>query len=154
MIEAALRDKVLPGDFRFPMKDARLALARLCALDGRHDEASQWFAKARVTLDAQGARPLRAIVDFDEALMHRRAGRRDAARPLLDAAVDQFARLGMTGWLRRVERGRRRDARRPPPPRSCPSSGRQDRTAAHPALLEVGDRVADHIERVEDACAR
>jgi hypothetical protein len=34
--------------------------------------------------------------------MHQRAARPDAARPLLDAAVDQFARLGMTGWLRRV----------------------------------------------------
>ena len=103
VIEAALRDNALPPDFRFPMKDARLALARLCALDGRSDEASHWFAEARVTLDAQSARPLRAIVDFDEALMHRRAGRPDAARPLLEAAVDQFARLGMTGWLRRVE---------------------------------------------------
>jgi hypothetical protein len=102
VIEAALRDKVLPGDFRFPMMDVRQALGRLCALDGRHDEASQWFAKARTVLDAQGARPLRAIVDFDEALMHRRAGRRGAARPLLDAAADQFARLGMTGWLRRA----------------------------------------------------
>ena len=60
MIEAALRDKVLPGDFRFPMMDARLALARLCALDGRHDEASQWFAKARTVLDAQGAAAARS----------------------------------------------------------------------------------------------
>ena len=85
------------------MMDARLALARLCTVDGRHDEASRWFAEARVTLDAQGARPLRAIVDFDEALMHRRAGRPDATRPLLEAAVDQFARLGMTGWLRRAK---------------------------------------------------
>ena len=103
VIEAALRDNVLPPDFRFPMKDARLALARLCALDGRHEEAGRWFAEARVTLDAQGARPLRAIVDFDEALMHQRAGRPDQARPLLEAAVAQYARLGMTGWLRRVE---------------------------------------------------
>jgi hypothetical protein len=55
-----------------------------------------------VTLDAQGARPLRAIVDFEEAPMHRRAGRPEAGRPLLDAATDQFARLGMTGWLRRA----------------------------------------------------
>jgi hypothetical protein len=102
LIEAALRDKELPADFRFPMVDARLALARLCALDGRDAEASRWFAKARVVLDAQGARPLRAIVDFDEALMHRRAGRPDDARPLLDAAVDQFQRLGMAGWLRRA----------------------------------------------------
>ena len=101
-IETALRDKALPADFRFPMMDARLALARLCALDGRHEEASRWFAEARMVLDAQGARPLRAIVDFDEALMHWRAGGPDAARPLLGAAVDQFARLGMTGWLRRA----------------------------------------------------
>jgi DNA-binding SARP family transcriptional activator len=103
VIEAALRDKALPPDFRFPMMDARLALARLCALDGRHGEASRWFADARVTLDAQGARPLRAIVDFDEALMHQRAGRPDQARPLLEAAAEQFVRLGMTGWLRRAE---------------------------------------------------
>ena len=103
VIEAALRDKALPPDFRFPMMDARLALARLCALDGRRDEAKHWFAEARAVVDAQGARPLRAIVDFDEALMHRRAGQPDAARPLLEAAVDQFTRLGMTGWLRRVE---------------------------------------------------
>jgi class 3 adenylate cyclase len=102
VIEAALRDKALPADFRFPMMDGRLALARLCALDGRDEEAGRWFAKARTVLDAQGARPLRAIVDFDEALMHRRTGQSDAARPLLDAAVDQFARLGMTGWLRRA----------------------------------------------------
>ena len=106
VIEAALRDKALPADFRFPMVDARLALARLCALDGRHGEASRWFAEARATLEVQGARPLRAIVDFDEALMHRRAGRFDTARPLLDAAVDQFTRLGMTGWLRRANAAR------------------------------------------------
>jgi DNA-binding SARP family transcriptional activator len=102
VIEAALRDKALPADFRWPMADARLSLARLCALDGRDQEAEHWFAQARMILDAQGARPLRAIVDFDEALLHRRAGRRDAARPLLDAAVGEFARLGMTGWLRRA----------------------------------------------------
>jgi DNA-binding SARP family transcriptional activator len=102
VVEAALRDNVLPADYRFPMVDARLALARLCAVDGRPDEASQWFAKARTVLDAQGARTLRAIVDFDEALMHTRAGRPDAARPLLDAAVAQFTSLGMSGWLRRA----------------------------------------------------
>ena len=74
VVERALRDKALPADFRFPMTDARLALARLCALDGRTDEARQWFDAARVVLDAQGARPLRAVVDHDEALMHLRAG--------------------------------------------------------------------------------
>jgi class 3 adenylate cyclase len=102
VIETALRDKALAADFRWPMADARLSLARLCALDGRDGEAKHWFAEARSTLDAQGARPLRAIVDFDEALMHERAGRRNAAQPLLDAALGQFARLQMPGWLRRA----------------------------------------------------
>jgi tetratricopeptide (TPR) repeat protein len=111
VVEAALRDKALPADFRFPMMDARLALARLCALDGRHEEAGRWFAEARTVLDAQGARPLRAIVDFDEALMHQWAGRPDAARPLLEAAVDQFTRLGMTGWLRRATAAKPRSDR-------------------------------------------
>jgi hypothetical protein len=111
VVEAALRDKALPADFRFPMMDARLALARLCVLDGRHEEAGRWFAEARTDLDAQGAWPLRAIVDVDEALMHQRAGRPDAARPLLGAAVDQFTRLGMTGWLRRATAAKPRSDR-------------------------------------------
>lgn len=54
----------------------------------------------------QGAPPLLAIADYDEALMlARRGGPRDAdrARPLLSAAVRQFGQLGMTGWTRRAE---------------------------------------------------
>ena len=39
-VETALRLKALPADFRFPMMDLRLSLARLCALDGRLDEAA------------------------------------------------------------------------------------------------------------------
>ncbi len=106
IIERGLREKVLPSDFRYPMMDARLALGRLCALQGRHEEAIAWFAKARAVLDEQGARPLRAIVDFDEALMDaRRAtrGDRERAAALLDVALEQFRAIGMTGWIRRAE---------------------------------------------------
>jgi heme-degrading monooxygenase HmoA len=103
VVESALRDKALPADFRFPMTDARLALARLCALDARHEEAHQWFVEARDVLDHQGARPLRAVVDHDEALMHLRAGSRGAADPFAEAAGAAFERLGMTGWARRLE---------------------------------------------------
>ena len=103
-VETALRLKALPADFRFPMMDMRLSLARLCALDGRLDEADHWFAQARLVLEEQGARPLRAIADFDQALMHTRAGRPRQARPCLDAAAAQFQRIGMTGWLRRAEK--------------------------------------------------
>jgi len=102
-VETALRLKALPADFRFPMMDLRLSLARLCALDGRLDEADHWFAQARLVLDEQGARPLRAIADFDQALMRIRAGQPGQARPALDAAAGQFRQIGMTGWLRRAE---------------------------------------------------
>jgi tetratricopeptide (TPR) repeat protein len=74
VIERNLREKVIEPDFRYPMMDARLALARLCALQRRYDEAVDWFGKARTVLDEQGARPLRAIVDYDEALMYVRRG--------------------------------------------------------------------------------
>jgi hypothetical protein len=104
-VERALREKVIPADFRFGI-EGRLALARLCAVSGRHDEAQQWFAEARRRLDEEGSRPLRAMCDFDEALMYaRRAGVGDAdrARPLLTAARRQFDDIGMTGWRRRAE---------------------------------------------------
>jgi hypothetical protein len=106
VIERNLREKVIGPDFRWPMRDARLSMARLCALQGRYGEAIDWFAKARVVLEEQGARPLRAIADFDEALMfarRRAAGDEARARPLLDAAIAQFQSIGMTGWLRRAE---------------------------------------------------
>jgi hypothetical protein len=106
IIERNLREKVIAPDFRFPMMDGRLALARLCALQHRDDEAVEWFAAARTVLDEQGARPLRAITDYDEALMYARRGGhgdRERARPLLNAALAQFHAIGMPGWIRRAE---------------------------------------------------
>src|SRR5262245_13698027 len=105
IIERNLREKVIAPDFRYPMVDSRLAMARLCALQQRYNEAVDWFAKARTVLDQQGARPLRAIVDFDEALMYARRGEpgdAERARPLLDAALARFRSLGMPGWIRRA----------------------------------------------------
>ena len=106
VIERNLREKVIAPDFRYPMFDGRMALARLCALSGRFDEAGDWFARARSVLDEQGARPLRAITDYDEALMYARrnaTGDRALALPLLDAAMRQFNDIGMPGWTRRAE---------------------------------------------------
>jgi DNA-binding SARP family transcriptional activator len=102
VVETALREKILPTDFRFPMTDARLALARLCALTGRYSEARKWFDAARKALDAQAARPLRAVVDHDEALMFLRIGDRSSASPLINTAMAAFDQLGMTGWTRRL----------------------------------------------------
>lgn len=110
-IEKSLREKVIAPDHRFILQDGRLALGRLCALQGRYDEASEWFAKARTVLEEDGQRPLRAIVDYDEALMYARrnaAGDRERALPLLDAGLSQFRDVGMTGWTRLAEELRTR----------------------------------------------
>jgi class 3 adenylate cyclase/tetratricopeptide (TPR) repeat protein len=110
-IERAVRDKVLVPDFRFFGTDGRLALARLCALSGRYDEAVSWFAQARAMSSEQGARPRLAVCDHDEARMYaRRAdpGDADRARALLDAACAQYEAIGMTGRLRRADELRAR----------------------------------------------
>ena len=106
VLERNLLAKTLAGDFREPGVDARLAMAQLCALTGRPGEAHQWFERARAVLDEQGARPLRALVDLDEAWMEIRRGPhgdRDRARALLDVACEQFQAIGMPGWIERAE---------------------------------------------------
>jgi tetratricopeptide (TPR) repeat protein len=106
LLERNLREKTLVPDYRYPHTDARLSLARLCALVGRFDEAVGRFAKARIVLDEQGARPLRAITDYDEALMYvRRGAPGDQARAelLLDLALPPFREIGMPGWIHRAE---------------------------------------------------
>ncbi|HUA32006.1 MAG TPA: AAA family ATPase [Candidatus Binataceae bacterium] len=105
-IEAALRDKALRTDFRFPMRESRLSLARICALHKHYDEAVQWFDRSRLVLDEMGWQPLRAIVDYDQAVMYlRRSSDGDAARAqqYLKLAQEQFRRMGMTGFIKRVE---------------------------------------------------
>jgi class 3 adenylate cyclase/tetratricopeptide (TPR) repeat protein len=103
VIERNLREKMLVTDFRPPMRDCRLSIARLCALQNRYDEAATWFAESRKALEEQGARPLRAIVDHDEALMYLRRGAGDdveRAQPLIKDALSQFQELAMTGWIK------------------------------------------------------
>jgi class 3 adenylate cyclase len=102
LIEDAIREKLIAPDFRHPSVDSRLSMAQMCALQGRTDEAVGWFTRSREVLDAMGARPLRAIVDHDEAVMHARRGNAEAAYPLIDAAVRQFREIGMPGWIRRA----------------------------------------------------
>jgi hypothetical protein len=105
-VERNLRAKTLAPDFRYTCWDARLSLARLCALHERWGEAEAAFAAARAELDEQGARPLRAIVDHDEALALHRRGRpddRQRARSLLGPARAAFLALGMSGWTARTD---------------------------------------------------
>lgn len=133
IVAASLHDKVIALDLKYPMADGRLALARLYALLGRCDDARDWFARSRTILDEQGARPLRAIVDYDQALMYARraaSGDRERSAPLLEAALVQFRAIGMPGWIRRAEHllesgtgGRRRQSPSPAP--ADPASNRR-----------------------------
>lgn len=81
-----------------PLASNALTVARMAALQGDDEEAGVWFTRARSELDADGRRPLRAIVDYDEALARRRAGLSDGAR--LDRALAAFTALGMASWER------------------------------------------------------
>jgi len=137
-IEMNLREKVLAPDFRCVSYDARLSLARLCALDGRFEEARHGFAEARRVLEEQGARPLRAITDMDEAWMEVRRGEaadRDRARTLLASARDSFESLGMPGWLRRADALERELQRSdvPEPAGSGSASPRNSRSSPRPS---------------------
>lgn len=107
LLEKQLREKTLLPDFRFPSTDARLAMARICALQERYGEAELWFSEARKVLDLQGARPLRAIADLDEARMRlRRAddGDSEQATRLLRSCRAAFRAVGMPGWSERAKR--------------------------------------------------
>lgn len=93
-----------PGDWY--MNSNQLTSARLHTVLGRPATALDHFEAARAELDRQAQRPLRAIVDLDEAVARSRFGRPGTAR-LLAAAVEQFTALGMTGWRARAEQPQR-----------------------------------------------
>jgi hypothetical protein len=83
---------------------AECLLSAAARVAGDVDEATRWFAESRRVLDDAGARALRAVVDYDEALMHSRLGidgDPNHRTALLNACIRQFTELGMTGWLRR-----------------------------------------------------
>jgi DNA-binding CsgD family transcriptional regulator len=86
------------------MGSHELTVARMAALLGDMAEAGAYFARARTELEASGRRPLRAIVEYDEAVALLRTHSTDHARIslLLDAALEQFRTLGMEAWLKRT----------------------------------------------------
>ncbi len=99
-------DLVTAGVADAPLASNALTVARMAALLGDEGEAGVWFARARGELEADGRRPLRAIVDHDEALALARWGSPDRTRAaaLLDSARSAFGTLGMSSWQRDAER--------------------------------------------------
>jgi DNA-binding CsgD family transcriptional regulator len=87
------------GDY--PQTSIALTLARMATLSGQQDEARKHFARARSILDESGQRPLRAIVDLDEAVTMREVDRPDEAaerEALAKHALAAFEQLGMPEW--------------------------------------------------------
>lgn len=81
----------------------RLALARLAGLAGNVASARELFTEERPRLEAAGLRPLRAILDHDEAITIAAGGTGfGEAGALLERAIAQFDALGMTGWADRA----------------------------------------------------
>jgi DNA-binding CsgD family transcriptional regulator len=89
------------GEGDWYMASNELNIARLAAVLGRSDMAVESFERARGLLDERRQRPLRAIVDYDEAIA-RRSWRHPGGARLLASASAQFAELGMEEWSRRV----------------------------------------------------
>lgn len=87
-----------------PYRSNALTAARMAALAGDLNEAASYFARARQVSEIGGQRPLRAMVDYDEALSLVRSGSPDRTRieTLLNAALAQFRALGMTPWEQRT----------------------------------------------------
>ena len=93
-------DIIHAGHDDFPCSSNYLSVARMAALMGRQDEALAYFELARRHLDASGQRPLRGIVDLDEARALSRGtfGDQHKAQQLAIAAHQRFVGLGMTSW--------------------------------------------------------
>lgn len=87
-----------------PFRSNGLTVARMAALLGDLPEATAYFSLARQTAEEGGQRPLRAMVDYDEAVARGRnaAGDRADCNGLLAAALAQFQALGMQPWIERT----------------------------------------------------
>jgi DNA-binding CsgD family transcriptional regulator len=83
------------------MSSNDLTVARLATVLDRHEQATAAFGRARERLEREGQSPMRAIVDFDEALARRWRGQPGSAELLL-AAETQFEQLAMSVWSERI----------------------------------------------------
>jgi hypothetical protein len=79
-------------------------MAHIAVLQGNYDHASAWFEKSRAVTEEAGLRPVRAIVDHEEATTLMNLGREDEALALPKAGQEQFINLGMIGWIDRAKR--------------------------------------------------
>lgn len=98
------RSVVEAGIGDYPQTSNDLTLARMAVLDGDQGQGARHFGRARETVEAAGQRPLRSIVDHDEATALLQGGPEERARAagLLTEALAGFESLGMAGWAERT----------------------------------------------------
>ena len=117
-------------------------LAQVAALQGRFDDAEEYFRSAR-ELNVRMETPLweaYTLADHAQMLVRRgRAADRDRAGKLADAAAAHFARLGMHFWEGRA-RALLRGREGPTPAASTPM------TLDRPRLIQEGEYWAFHYE--------
>lgn len=105
VIEHNLRAKLIEPDLRYPEVLPPLAMARLCALTGRVDEARDWVARAHAVADEQATPPLHVHIDHFEAEWELRlgpAGDPDRCRAAIARARAGCAAAAMAPWLDRL----------------------------------------------------
>jgi len=109
---AALRryivDLINSGFGDYPQLSNQLTLARMNALVGTREEATEAFQLARRNLERSGQRPLNAIAALDFASMLSRGGPAHYGQvvELLDESIATFEELGMSPWLVRAQLAR------------------------------------------------
>ena len=102
LIERNLLSKIVEPDLRYPEVVPQLALARLCALDGRINAARDWIGRAREVVIVQDTPPLGVQIDHFEAELELRLG--PDGDPVRFRSVVQSARAAcehpaMASWL-------------------------------------------------------
>jgi DNA-binding NarL/FixJ family response regulator len=135
------------------MSSNDLTVARLATVLDRYDDAAAAFGRARERLEQHRQWPMRAIVDFDEALARHWRGQPGSAELLL-AAATQFEQLGMSVWSDRVVGLRRsreglpdRLTRREAEVLRLLAAGMTNRQIAEQLVLSV-HTVARHVNNV------
>jgi hypothetical protein len=105
-LERNVREKWLEPNLCYPGVDSRWHVALLCALDGRVDEAREWFAESRRVLLEQESEPVIVSVDYDAALMELRLGADGDPERFAECIAAARARCthpAMAAWLPRLD---------------------------------------------------
>jgi hypothetical protein len=115
-----LAERAPPDVGSSPLSVRALNVARARVLTGDSASAAEPFERAREACDAGGLRPLRAIVDHDEATALLRDGDaslRPRAERLLEESLLTFSAFDMHPWVAHAHQ--LLGHRRPPPPASA-----------------------------------